>query len=501
MKFLLTSLVQISGKVNLRAAQKVYVVFYTNVTPLLVRIHEKSNFLIRYLYDFLESIRVLGFIGTMEEYEKRKLGLFNILNFFQFITGIIVPISGLLNHQKLGMGAWILACLPALTSVLVLILNHAKRYDTAILTYFALYPVLTSIIYLSGMNLGLELFFILYGILAVFFIQDTGHMIFSIALSMISYFVLTVVWRNFQFQLEVQGGLFLFNHLLAMSFIFYGLYLIKQENSGYQESILNKNEKLHLQFLEIQSQKKALSKSTRLLQQQAEELTELNSIKNKLFSVIAHDLKTPMYGLRNLFSTIEAANLPAEEVREILPDVIKDLNHTVSLMDNLLEWAKSQMQTNAISNDEINISELTHEVILVVKLQAQTKKITLRNSTGRNEWVQGDKEMIRLVLRNLITNAIKFSPPQGVVSIGTREHGSKIEIFVQDDGVGISPEALEKIQSSQYYTTNGTSSETGTGVGLMLCKEFLVKNQSSLKIQSAAGKGSRFSFVLPRLEC
>ncbi|HYO22650.1 MAG TPA: ATP-binding protein, partial [Flavisolibacter sp.] len=115
-------------------------------------------------------------------------------------------------------------------------------------------------------------------------------------------------------------------------------------------------------------------------------------------------------------------------------------------------------------------------------------------------FVCADKDMIHLVLRNLLSNAIKFTPEKGHIEIGFNDLGSFVEIYVHDSGVGISEDALSKIRQHIFYTTTGTSSETGTGLGLMLCNEFLSKNGSCLQIESTVGQGSLFSFTLPKLE-
>jgi len=145
---------------------------------------------------FLEKIKLIGFTSSLEDYEKRKLGVFNQLNFFQLVTGIIVPIAGLLRNHKFPPMAWVVACIPALVSVLVLWLNSRRQYYVALLSYFVLYPFTTCIVYLSGVNLGVELSFILYGILSVFFLQEISQMLFALGLSMVSYFVLAVVCKS-----------------------------------------------------------------------------------------------------------------------------------------------------------------------------------------------------------------------------------------------------------------------------------------------------------------
>lgn len=445
-------------------------------------LHQYSNpirnfFSLKFLTTFFNKILSLGVTEQLEDYERRKLKVFNLLNFFQLIFGIAIPITASMSSHKISTLGWVAACMPALVSVLVLFLNSKRSYEVSTLSYFILYPVITSIVYLSGMNLGIELFFILYGILAVFFIQDIGHMIFTVTLSMISYFILTVVWRNYQFQLEVNGMLYLFNHLIAIVFIFFGLFLVKKENSNYQQTLAHNAE---------------------LLDIQAAELRDLNNLKNKLFSVIAHDLKSPMYALRNIFHNIEKYDMPAEDIKAMVPEVMKDLNYTTTLMENMLQWAKCQMQTLDVSLATVNVRRFSNDVFSQMKSQAESKKIRLINTVKSDILVNGQQEMLQLVLRNLVSNAIKFTPEEGCVQIGVENRENEVEIFVKDSGIGLSESALSKISHNEYFTTRGTSSEKGTGLGLMLCKEFLAKNNGALHITSEEGVGSRFSFTLDK---
>jgi signal transduction histidine kinase len=309
-------------------------------------------------------------------------------------------------------------------------------------------------------------------------------MIFSICFSMVSYFILSVVLKTYTYQLEnINFGVYLINQALAIIYIFYGLYLIKTENAAYNTALQQTN-------LEMQRQ-------SHQLQLQAQELDQLNSLQNKLFSVISHDLKAPMYGLRNLFENMQQQDMPANEIKALIPDIKNDLNYAVSLMENLLQWAKSQMQSHTVRPQEVNINELIEEVLHVLHLQAKTKAIHIENKATGNVFAWADRDMINLVLRNLISNAIKFTPHGGHISIGTGELSSFAEVFVQDSGAGISQAQMEKINGQEFYSTNGTAQEQGTGLGLMLCKEFLVKNGGKLRIESEPGKGSTFSFTLP----
>ena len=448
---------------------------------------------------FLEKIKTIGFLKTMDDYEKRKLGIFNLLNFLQLLSGIFIPLIGSWHNENLPLNIWIKACLPATTSALILYLNHTRKYEAALLSYFILYPFLTCVVYLNGINPGVELSFIFYGILSVFFLKDMGYMLFSVAWSMINFFILAVVLKHFRYHLAtLDRPLYMFNQLLAIAFIFYGLYLIKKENAGYQLKILKKNKALHRVNLEVQKRNNEIAEKATLLKTQAAELSELNSLKSKLFSVIAHDLKAPMYALRNLFNDSQKYNLPGEELKKMLPEVVNDLNYTVGLMENLLQWAKSQMQAEAVKSGTVDVTKLIGDVLQLLRLQAEAKKIYIEPKTPLPVFVSGDKDMINLVLRNLLSNAIKFTPENGRISVGANEHSSFVEIYVQDNGMGLSPEALNKINENDFFTTKGTASESGTGLGLMLCKEFLNKNGGQMHIESEVGKGSIFSFTLPR---
>ena len=447
---------------------------------------------------FGEKVRSFGYTDALDDYEKRKLRVFNQLNFLQLITGIIVPIAGLFHNDKLPAMAWLVACMPAIVSFLVLWMNAHHHHEVAIYSYFALYPLATSIVYMSGMNLGVELFFILYGILSVFFLQQITQMIYSVSLSMVSYFILAVVCKHYTYQLATANPFgYFFNELLAISFIFYGLFLIKKENTGYHLSMLAQYKTLQAKNLEIQQQKIAIAENETLLKGQTSELTELNALKNKLFSVIAHDLRSPMYALQNLFSNIQQYDLPAEEIKSMVPDVVNDLTYTTSLMENLLQWARSQMQEDAVRPDMTDLSKMINTVIASLRLQTEAKQLSIECRADAHIYAFADKDMIGLVLRNLLSNAIKFTPPHGHITVGAHAMESCIEVFLEDTGIGIGSEALAKINRNDYYTTKGTSDESGTGLGLMLCKEFLARNGGTMHIESEPGKGSAFSFTLP----
>jgi two-component system, sensor histidine kinase and response regulator len=457
--------------------------------------HVLTQNLLRY-WLFIKSI---GVTPQMDEYEKRKMGIFNKLNTLGIATGIILPLIGIFNNDHLPGLAWFVATSPLAISVFVLWLSYEQYSVASRMVYFSLYPVATTLVYLGQVNVGIELFFILYGVLSVFFFQNILSILFCYSLSIACYFVSTLMPRAYYFRLEtVNNGFYLFNHILALGFIFYALYLIKEENTGYQFSLLRKSRQLHHRNREIEKQKQEIAEKAGLLEQQTQELTELNQIKNKLFSVIAHDLKTPMYAMRNLFDSMQKQNLSSREIKQLLPAIVNEMNYTTSLMENLLNWAKTQMKNDAANPEVLDIQSMINEVMQLLHLQATNKRINLESNLRQPVHCFADREMVNLVLRNLMSNAIKFTPEQGQVIVGAAEKSNCVEIFIKDNGVGMSDEDLNSLFADRFYTTRGTSNEAGTGLGLKLCKEYLHKNGGEIKVTSELGKGSIFYFTLPR---
>jgi two-component system, sensor histidine kinase and response regulator len=447
---------------------------------------------------FLQYIHSIGITSEMSEYEKRKISIFNMLNLLGLATGVLVPFLAILSNNALPPLAWFAAFSPVCISITVLWMVHERYYELSRVCYFCLYPLATSLAYLGGVNVGIELFFILYGVLSVLFLHTFRNIVLSFCLSSFCYYLSALVMRHYYFDLKhVNYGFYLINHFSALLLIFYALYLIKKENSIYQFKLVNKGDELLRQNREIESQKQQIGEKAMLLESQTKELAELNQVKNKLFSVIAHDLKTPMYALRNLFSNMQQQDMPANEIRELIPGIINEMNFATSLMENLLVWARDQMKNASAQPDQLNIPGMTDEVFKLLRLQAVSKQIKLVNNLDEMVSCYADREMVYLVLRNLLSNAIKFTPQGGTVSVSASAQAGKVTIHVKDTGVGMSEENKRQLFNNDYFTTRGTNDESGTGIGLLLCRDFLEKNNGAIYVTSQRGKGSTFSFVLP----
>ena len=185
--------------------------------PRIRKIHLSVK---RYALDLFNYVKSLGYSDTLDDYEKVKLGIFNQVNFFQFLTGIFILFTCLV-HREFPVWACVLAALPSIVSLLVLYFNREYKYQSALIAYFILHPLVAGFIFMNGVHLGLNLYFILYGILAVFFLKDLAFMLFTISFSMINFFLLSVVLKQFYYQLEnINNFLYLINEGISVVFIF-----------------------------------------------------------------------------------------------------------------------------------------------------------------------------------------------------------------------------------------------------------------------------------------
>jgi signal transduction histidine kinase len=232
-----------------------------------------------------------------------------------------------------------------------------------------------------------------------------------------------------------------------------------------------------------------------------EELTRINAIKDKLFTIISHDLKQPLVSLSVFFEILK--QLP-EDVSRLKLDQFymklqANLQDVTSLLDNLLFWSQAQMGQSQVERKPIRIVELVKRNIDLYQVSALQKGINIefKHSSG-DPIVLGDENIINLVMRNLLNNAIKYSKKQSSITVNISPQNGHLAVSVKDRGVGMSRKLQKNIFETEYHsTTRGTSNEKGTGLGLKLCKEYLEKQAGDIHLQSEKGKGSLITFTIP----
>lgn len=231
-------------------------------------------------------------------------------------------------------------------------------------------------------------------------------------------------------------------------------------------------------------------------------LRELIATKDKFFSIIAHDLRGPFNSILGLSNMLvgQARENDFEGMVEYAEIIQNSSQHAMNLLKNLLEWARSQTGRIEFFPEYVEAASLVNEAISLLNDMASQKAITISATIPRNALVFADKAMIGTILRNLITNGVKFSHPGGHITISAEKKKQELVISVVDNGVGISKRSIGKLfRIDQTYSAVGTRDEMGTGLGLILCKEFIEKHGGSIWVESEAGKGSKFSFSIPKI--
>jgi signal transduction histidine kinase len=242
-----------------------------------------------------------------------------------------------------------------------------------------------------------------------------------------------------------------------------------------------------------------LKNKNRTISRQKEELGKANSMKDNMFSIIAHDLRGPVGNLNSLLEFLDYESAKDKEDYDHTLKMVQDsASSTYTLLENLLTWARQQKNEIIFNPDYQNINTLVEKVVFLKEPAAQNKKIKLIHNIEGELSARFDYEMIHLVMRNLVDNAIKFTPEEGEVKIEADMKEDKLEIAVSDSGMGIKEEVKEKLfDKYKLHTTRGTKNEKGSGLGLKLCHEFVTKHAGELKIESKEGEGSTFVFSIP----
>lgn len=269
--------------------------------------------------------------------------------------------------------------------------------------------------------------------------------------------------------------------LIILTILWYKNY---KRAKSYSKELMDKNEVIQKHVL-------ALNKLNSAITDQNERLEESNRMKDKLLSIVSHDLRTPLTNTKGILDLVEGNYLSSAELSQLLKDLDAQYVKSLTLLDNLLFWIKGQMSGSALESKVIELKPLIDSLCHELEISAAKKDILLINDIKAGLSISGDREMIKVVFRNLLTNALKFTEKGYVRIYATVE--DDITVHVEDNGVGMSAEVLKKVLSRSYFTTKGTHKESGTGFGLLICKDLIEKHGASLSVRSEVGRGAVFS--------
>ncbi len=261
-----------------------------------------------------------------------------------------------------------------------------------------------------------------------------------------------------------------------------------------REMLQDKNDKL-------EELNQSLTESKQIIEKDARELKKLNDEKNKFFSIIAHDLRGPFGGLMGITDILYAQldQIPDEQIHELIQLLQQSSNQVFNLLNNLLEWSRLQMDAVVFDPVSFNLKPAICDSIKLLQERAQNKAIVIENKTNESIEILADINMFNTVIRNLISNAIKFTPRNGLITVGSATADDKmIEVFVIDSGIGMSDGLMKKLFSlDQKVSRPGTENEASNGLGLILCKDLVEKHGGKIWVESEEGKGTTFRFTFP----
>ena len=271
----------------------------------------------------------------------------------------------------------------------------------------------------------------------------------------------------------------------------------KHGAADYVSKPFNKDELL----IRVRHQLSLIS-ATRIIQNQKEELHKTIEARDKLYSIIAHDLRSPIGSIRMIMNAL-SLNVEKEHLEEDMYELMMMGNRladeTFVLLDNLLKWTKSQTgRLNTVFQDDVDILPLIKGEVELLEVVSELKNISISLEGNTTAKARIDQDMIKTVLRNLVSNAVKFSHPGTSVLVKVEEKGDRVIVSVIDNGEGISEADQNKLfKSDSHFTSFGTENEEGSGLGLLLCKEFITRNGGNIWFTSVRGEGSVFNFDIP----
>ncbi|MDR1154211.1 MAG: HAMP domain-containing histidine kinase [Bacteroidales bacterium] len=262
-------------------------------------------------------------------------------------------------------------------------------------------------------------------------------------------------------------------------------------------SLLNENEQGRQQSDELTRLVNEYYDENQQLTRDNDRLEKSNAVKDKLLSIISHDLRSPMSSLQALLGLFNTNNIARAYLVDFFGKLLSRVENTSTMLENLLHWSQYQLKGLEPIFDNVDLQKIIDECINLYRMQVEQKHIVIDNSLKTTVHVCADVEMLKVILRNLISNALKFTHPGGIITIKAMTKENHAIISVKDTGVGISPENQAKMFAVANFTTPGTEKEKGTGLGLMLCKDFVEHNHGKIWLDSKVNVGTTFYFSIP----
>lgn len=393
--------------------------------------------------------------------------------------------------------AFICYSIPLLLCMLTHHCIQKNRFSTAIFLSFYLTPASVVLLRIYEPASLLILYPFASSIVAFFILNKKIHLISSYIVSGLTVLVLclsdTVSNEVHKSDLPLQVTQFLIFYTPFIFVLWYLRHIIEYNH----RSIRKKSNQLALQNELLEKQNRELIDQEHLLEIKNQSLIESADFQTKIMAILSHDIRVPLATIRTILRNFSNHHASDELILKSLPEIEENINYLYGLFDDMMTWSKEQKITNDSAKKQINLKELADEICYSYSGASTSKTIQIQNKIHPEKQVYVNERYLKVILRNLISNAVKFTEKGGSICIDIHKKNDYEIVSVENTGQGITKDDLQKIKQGLQLSKRGTLNETGTGIGLYFCREFAEKCGGELQIESEPGKGSMFSFSIP----
>jgi signal transduction histidine kinase len=439
-----------------------------------------------FIYEMLFNFINAGARTDTNKTDVMRIRSFNILTLAGILV-ICINIIFLIFGEDTGHKVQLIVCnvVPFLFCIL---LHSIMRMHKPGLSYFLAFTVFPLSVFL--MSIYLEdravIYFQIVLIICVFYFFDSYKIIIPVSLLALGYFAYGIYHLLYDgvhiYQRHVQNAE-LVSCICAILFFYFLMYFLTGRIKNTQHK--------------INGQKIELKKINNILKQKSRQLEDRNIVLNKVFSIVSHDLRVPIEGLKMIMKAAKSEEELMGTMHEILPDFKKELIKMSNLFENLISWAKLELNETPFEIKEVNVNLVANKVINILRFPAVNKAIYIKKQITRDLKCHADNDVIEIILRNLVSNAIKFTNSGGTITIKAFEQENVFYLQVCDTGIGMDAKTLAAIMENGFYSTCGTQKEIGTGLGLMICHDMVEKLNGKINIKSTKGEGTCVSIQIP----
>jgi two-component system, sensor histidine kinase and response regulator len=428
-----------------------------------------------------------GVHNELNSYDKLRAITFNILN----IAGIGITFLNLLyiiffySSSQLSTSYLLINIAPLFICVTIFIIMKLKKVNTAYMFAFVVFPILLLTMNFYLKDRAVYYFHLVFMVYSFFFFDSFKIIlpIFAISLGCFTYGAYYEITEHINSTHAILKNYEIISFISAMLLFYITLHFVKIRVASFQVA--------------LHKQRKEVNKKNEELELQRSQLKEKNEILNKIFSIVSHDLRVPIEGMRLILRSCNDEKAMKDVVLNILPDFRKEITKMSSLFENLISWAKLEMNNDEFIATELDVNLVVNKVVNLLKYAATNKNIIVKKAIPHNLKCYGNSNVLEIVLRNLISNSIKFCNAGNTITIEAKNTTQELLLIVTDNGKGMNVATLANIQKKNFYTTVGTNKEYGTGLGLMICYEMIEKHKGSIDIKSEEGKGTSISIKIP----